>query len=194
MTCHGRHGIRARSDTDSPIFARNIPDLCATCHREGEKASIQYKGEEHEIIKHYKMSIHGKGLSESGLMVSATCTNCHTPHSVLPAADPESSIHRDNVKDTCGTCHLGISEKFNKSIHSPAVNKTNKKLPACNDCHTSHTIARVDRASFRSLILEECGTCSSYARPFKISISQCLKRLGSNPHTKKGKQGLRDES
>jgi hypothetical protein len=25
-----------RSESDSPIFARNVPDLCAQCHREGE--------------------------------------------------------------------------------------------------------------------------------------------------------------
>jgi predicted CXXCH cytochrome family protein len=161
-TCHGTHGIMPRSESDSPIFARNVPDLCAQCHREGEKAALQYKGTQHEIIKHYKMSIHGKGLSESGLMVSASCTNCHTPHSMLPASDPNSSINRDNVTDTCGKCHLGIAEKFSKSVHSPDVTKTDKKLPVCNDCHTSHTIRRVDQASFRSLILGECGTCHEH--------------------------------
>jgi len=161
-TCHGTHGIRPRTDSESTTFARNIPDLCATCHREGEKAAIRYKGVQRDIIKHYKMSIHGKGLAESGLMVSATCTNCHTSHSVLPASDPESSINKENVKNTCGQCHLGIAEKFGNSIHSSKVNKTDKKLPVCNDCHTSHDIRRVDKASFRSLILEECGTCHEH--------------------------------
>lgn len=160
--CHGDHDILPRTDTESPIFARNIPELCAKCHREGQKAALRYKGKEHEIIAHYKMSIHGKGLSESGLMVSATCTNCHTAHSMLPANNPASSINRANVAKTCAACHLGIAEKFEKSIHSAEINKTEKKLPVCNDCHTSHTIRRVDRASFRSLILEECGTCHEH--------------------------------
>jgi len=160
--CHGEHDILPRTNSDSPIFARNIPELCAKCHREGEKAALRYKGSQHEIIAHYKMSIHGKGLSESGLMVSATCTNCHTSHSMLPAKNPKSSINRANVAKTCAACHLGIAEKFEKSIHSAEVNKTEKKLPVCIDCHTSHTIRRVDRASFRSLILEECGTCHEH--------------------------------
>lgn len=160
--CHGEHDILPRTSSDSPIFARNVPELCAKCHREGEKAALRYKGSQHEIIAHYKMSIHGKGLSESGLMVSATCTNCHTAHSMLPAKNPKSSINRANVAKTCATCHLGIAEKFEKSIHSADVNKTEKKLPVCIDCHTSHTIRRVDRASFRSLILEECGTCHEH--------------------------------
>ncbi len=160
--CHGSHNILPRKDPGSPIFARNIPDLCARCHREGEKAALRYTGTQHEIIKHYKMSIHGKGLAQSGLMVSATCTSCHTAHSMLPAKDPRSSVNRDRVIDTCAQCHLGIAEKFKKSIHSPLVTKTNKKLPVCIDCHTSHTIRRVDLASFRRLILEECGTCHEH--------------------------------
>ena len=160
--CHGVHNIMRKTNHLSPIFARNIPDLCSTCHREGQQAALQYTGTQHEIIKNYKMSIHGKGLGESGLMVSATCTSCHSPHSMLPSADPESSVNKDNVIDTCGTCHLGIAEKFKKSIHSKSVNKTDKKLPTCIDCHTSHTIRRVDKASFRGLILAECGTCHKH--------------------------------
>ena len=34
--CHGEHDILSRTDLESPIFARNVPALCAQCHREGE--------------------------------------------------------------------------------------------------------------------------------------------------------------
>jgi predicted CXXCH cytochrome family protein len=144
--CHGSHGIMSKSNYESPIFARNIPNLCGRCHREGEKAALRYTGAQHDIVKHYQMSIHGRGLSQSGLMVSATCTNCHTAHSMLPAADPKSSVNRDNIISACAQCHLGIAEKFSSSIHSPKVSKTDKKLPVCNDCHTSHSISRHDTA------------------------------------------------
>ena len=157
--CHGTHDIMKRSDPNSPIFARNVPDLCGKCHREGHKAALRYTGEQHDIVKNYQMSIHGQGLSQSGLMVSAMCTNCHTAHSVLPASNPASSVNRENIVDTCAKCHLGIAEKFKTSIHSPTVSKTDKKLPVCNDCHTSHSISRHDSAGFRGLILDECGTC-----------------------------------
>ncbi len=30
--CHGGHNIMAKANFDSPIFPRNIPELCATCH------------------------------------------------------------------------------------------------------------------------------------------------------------------
>ncbi len=157
--CHGDHNIMPKSFPESPSFARNIPELCAKCHREGEKATLRYQGSEHEITKHYQESIHGKGLAESGLMVSASCTSCHTAHSILPAKNPDSSVNRGKIVETCAQCHLGIAETFNNSIHSLKKSKTDKKLPVCNDCHTSHTIKRVDMAAFRATILNECGTC-----------------------------------
>ena len=41
------------------------------------------------------MSIHGKGLLESGLIVTAICTDCHTAHKELPPSDPESTVNPD---------------------------------------------------------------------------------------------------
>lgn len=161
-TCHGEHGILPKNDSTSPIFTRNVPALCAQCHRDGEKAANRYKGAEHAIIKHYSESIHGKGLSESGLLVSATCTSCHTAHSILPTKNVHSSVNDKNILATCAQCHLGIAEQFEKSIHSPKVANTDKELPKCNTCHTSHTIKRVEKASFRSLILQECGNCHQH--------------------------------
>jgi predicted CXXCH cytochrome family protein len=157
--CHGEHEMRAPEDLASPIFPRNIPALCAQCHREGEKAAVRYTGPQKEIVSRYNMSIHGKGLHESGLMVTAVCSSCHTGHGELPANDPASSVHRDNIGQTCSQCHLGIYEEFKSSIHSPTVSKTDEKLPTCYDCHQSHTIARVDKDNFRQQILQHCGGC-----------------------------------
>ena len=157
--CHGQHDILPRTDLASPIFPRNVPNTCAQCHREGEKAAVRYLGPETQVIAHYKMSIHGKGLLESGLMVSAVCNDCHTAHRELPAKDPNSSVNPAHVGETCATCHLGIWEEFKSSIHSPLVSKTDKKLPTCNDCHKAHEIERVDKDDFRNEILTQCGGC-----------------------------------
>jgi predicted CXXCH cytochrome family protein len=157
--CHGTHLIKKKDDLTSPIFPRNIPQLCGKCHRAGEPAAVRYKGKDTDILQHYTMSIHGKGLLESGLLVSAVCTNCHSSHFVLPATDPRSGVNPKNIAETCSSCHFGIYEEFKHSIHSPTVAKTDKKLPTCNDCHNAHEVARVDEESFRQLILSECGTC-----------------------------------
>ncbi len=157
--CHGTHETLPRSDLNSPTFTRNIPQLCAQCHREGEKAAVRYTGQDTDIIKHYSMSIHGKGLTESGLMVTAVCTSCHTAHSELPASNIQSSVHPQNIGKTCAQCHLGVYEEFKSSIHSPEITKTDKKLPTCHDCHNAHEVDRIDKDSFRQQILAECGTC-----------------------------------
>jgi len=157
--CHNDHGIKTRQDMTSPIFPKNIPQLCGRCHRKGEKAAVRYTGLQREIVEHYSMSIHGKGLLKSGLLVTAVCTNCHSSHLTLPASDSLSGVHPDNIAETCGSCHLGIYEQVKSSIHSPELTNTDKKLPTCHDCHNAHSVARIDKVFFRQQILDECGTC-----------------------------------
>lgn len=157
--CHGTHGTRGKREPTSPTFATNIPRLCARCHREGEKAAVRYTGSEHDIINHYVESIHGKGLMKSGLTVTATCTNCHTAHQVLPKKNPQSSVNPRNVPQTCGQCHHGIQERFEQSIHHVKLGKTDQPLPVCSDCHSAHTIQRADAEGFKLDIMNKCGRC-----------------------------------
>jgi hypothetical protein len=157
--CHGTHAVLGKGDPQSPTFPTNVPDLCARCHREGEKAAERYTGNEHEILKRYTESIHGKGLMKSGLTVTAMCTNCHTAHAVLPRNDPASSVNPKNVPVTCGHCHHGIQEQFEQSIHSKKVSESNKELPVCDYCHSAHTIRRADEEGFKLEIMTQCGRC-----------------------------------
>jgi hypothetical protein len=157
--CHGTHGVLGRLQSASPTFATNVPLLCARCHREGQKAAVRYQGPQHGIIEAYTESIHGKGLLKSGLTVTATCTNCHTAHGVLPRTDPQSSVNRANVPATCGKCHHGIQEEFEKSVHHTELGRTDKELPVCNDCHSAHTIRRADADGFKLDIMQKCGRC-----------------------------------
>ncbi len=157
--CHGSHKMKAKSNLGSPTFPRNIPGLCGKCHSKGKPADAEYHGKQHEIVKNYTMSIHGKGLLQSGLMVTATCVDCHTAHRELPSDNPKSTVNKNNIAETCSNCHLGIYEQFKSSVHSPYKTKTDKQLPVCNDCHFSHTIKRVDVDNFRQGIIDQCGKC-----------------------------------
>jgi cytochrome b subunit of formate dehydrogenase len=157
--CHGTHGILAKIDSNSPTFSRKVPALCANCHRAGQKAALRYTGKQVNVVEHYVESIHGKGLLESGLTVTANCADCHTAHHELPSRDPRSSVNRANVAQTCGRCHQGIFQLFDASIHSPKAFPTTKPLPVCGDCHSSHSIGRTDLAGFRLRMMEQCGRC-----------------------------------
>lgn len=159
VDCHGTHETLSKKNLNSSTYPINVPALCARCHREGEKAAVRYRGAEHNITQNYIESIHGKGLLKSGLVVTAMCTNCHTAHQELPADDPESSVNRDKIAETCSKCHQGVYEKYINSVHAPGKTKTHEKLPVCNDCHTAHTIKRTDMDSFKFGIMNTCGKC-----------------------------------
>jgi len=158
--CHGTHGVLGKNDPNSRTFARNVPALCADCHRAGQRAAVRYKGKQVNIVEHYAESIHGKGLLRSGLTVTANCADCHTPHHELPSRDPRSSINARNVASTCARCHHGIFEVFAKSIHALGFNPANNKaLPVCSECHSAHSIQRTDITDFRLHIMDQCGRC-----------------------------------
>jgi hypothetical protein len=177
--CHGTHRVLGRHDPQSLTFATNVPDLCARCHREGQKAALRYTGGQHEIIPSYNESIHGKGLLKSGLTVTATCTSCHTAHRELPRSDPESTVNPKNVPGTCGVCHHGIQEQFEHSIHSAKVTHTDKELPICSDCHTAHSIRRTDAEGFKLDIMGKCGRChEQIAKTYFDTYHGKVSRLG----------------
>lgn len=160
--CHTKHRILPPSDKRSATYPLNIPDTCGHCHEEGSDMTRDHNIGESYIVQKYSMSIHGKGLYLDGLIVTAVCSSCHAPHNVQPPSDPRSSVHRDNISETCNQCHVGIVDKFNKSVHSPLVTKTDKKLPVCIDCHTSHNISRVDLKDFRLQIANQCSNCHEH--------------------------------
>jgi cytochrome b subunit of formate dehydrogenase/uncharacterized protein with PIN domain len=157
--CHGSHGVLARNDSNSPTFSRNVPNLCAGCHRSGQKAALRYTGKQQNIVENYTESIHGRGLLQAGLTVTANCADCHSAHLELPASDARSSVNRANVATTCAKCHRGIYEVFIASVHSPTSHPSSKPLPVCSDCHTAHSIERTDLSDFRLHIMDQCGRC-----------------------------------
>jgi len=158
-TCHGTHGIRGRLDLASPTYVSNVAALCATCHGEGGKADVRYRGRDKGMVENYAASVHGRAVQESGLVVSATCTDCHTAHHVLPQDDLRSTIHRTSVVETCSKCHQGIFETFKNSVHFTGEPYDQHPLPMCLDCHTSHEITKTDAQGFMREIVNTCGHC-----------------------------------
>ncbi|MGK5090708.1 hypothetical protein WDW89_01680 [Deltaproteobacteria bacterium TL4] len=175
--CHGSHGTLSKHNHNSPTFPEKVPELCGKCHKLGEKASNRKHSTQVNILGNYTASIHGKGLFESGLLVTATCQSCHTSHKELPASDPQSTVNVNNLAVTCAKCHHKINERLQASVHSPSVTKTDKKLPTCNNCHSSHTIKRASLDDFRLGIFRECGQChealtQSYLESYHGKVSK----------------------
>jgi cytochrome b subunit of formate dehydrogenase len=140
--CHGSHDILPPSDPRSPTYKMNIPYLCGKCHREGAPVAKVYDISEHNILENYSQSIHGEGLFKKGLLVTATCTDCHGSHAILPHTHPKSSIAPRNIASTCTKCHIRIEEVHVKVIRGELWEKEPGAIPACTDCHLPHKVRK----------------------------------------------------
>ena len=118
--CHGEHGIISPSDPRSPVSAGRIAEAtCAPCH-ESEVLNQKY-GIPAGRLRSYIDSYHGL-KSKAGDVRVANCASCHGAHRILPHTDPNSSIFADNLRNTCGECHPGISaELASEPIHATAT-------------------------------------------------------------------------
>jgi cytochrome b subunit of formate dehydrogenase len=177
--CHAKHATLSKDLPAAPTYPRNVPKLCGECHRIGEQAATRIDAKVDDIVGSYEDSVHGRGLIASGLVVTATCADCHGAHSELPPDDPRSWINPQNIADTCGVCHHGIEETFRTSIHWSDDPDMDEDLPTCEDCHASHTISRIDKPGFRTLMMEQCGRCHiEEAETFFDTFHGKVSRLG----------------
>ncbi len=105
--CHGEHGILSSSDPASPVSSAKVAEMtCSPCH---ESISLTEKygltaGRYASFIDSY----HGL-KSKAGDVHVANCASCHGVHRILASTDESSTIHPNNLQDTCGECHPGIS-------------------------------------------------------------------------------------
>jgi len=133
---------------------------CETCHADQVAA--------------YKTSVHGQA-SASGNKQVATCLSCHgSPHEVVTAGDPASSVSHQNIPKTCGSCHgqkfvmesNGQSAapflSYEESVHGKAVSAGSEKAAVCTDCHGSHeilTAANPKSKIFKFNVPNTCAQC-----------------------------------
>lgn len=154
VTCHGRHDVLPISDPRSRTFPLNVIKVCAQCHGRafGDTAGIS-------PVEAYKKSIHAEGIFRAGLVNSAVCNRCHGAHDIFPSADPRSHVNKRNVAATCGQCHEGVMERYNKSIHGLLMAAGDDRVPSCNGCHSSHEIVPQRGALDVRIIQTGCGRC-----------------------------------
>ena len=119
--CHGEHGILSPSDPRSPVSRSLVAEAtCSPCH---ESTILNEKyGIPTGRLTSFVDSYHGL-KSKAGDTHVANCASCHGVHRILPSSDPSSTVHPDNLQQTCGDCHPGISKQLaNASIHGVGGN------------------------------------------------------------------------
>ena len=120
--CHGEHLILSATDPDSKTYARQLAtETCGTCHDDPViVAKYRLQG---GVVGSYVDSYHGWATRRE-YAESASCVSCHTAHAVLPKAHSASTIHPDNVLDTCRTCHERADARFAASYTHEAASIT----------------------------------------------------------------------
>lgn len=156
-SCHGTHDMVPVKQPDSPLYKFNLAKTCAQCH-DDPKLGKDYRMGQTEASEHYLDSIHGQALTK-GLIVAPSCNDCHGVHDIKRSIDKNSHTNHANIAKSCGACHVGIEEIYNKSVHGQLLAKGDGKGPVCSDCHSAHDIEKPSSPHFKSVSDVSCGKC-----------------------------------
>lgn len=121
--CHGEHTIKSHLDPSSSVYTTTVSEkVCGQCHA-AEKIFSKYRLPS-DRLKTYLESYHGLA-GRHGVTTVANCASCHGAHDILPSSDPQSSVHKTNLPQTCGKCHPNVGEQLGKgSVHvAPSFSK-----------------------------------------------------------------------
>ena len=197
VSCHGGNSTLLGRAAKDPKWGyigvpnrREIPELCGRCHSDPEFMKRYNPALRVDQVAEYRTSIHGQRLFELGDPQVATCTDCHTAHSIRPPNEPESSVHPLNVPQTCGRCHADPKhmagypiptdqlEEYRRSVHWQALSEGGDlSAPACNDCHGNHGASPPEVTWVGNV----CGQChTAQADLFEVSAHRdAFIRLGT---------------
>lgn len=129
--CHGGHGMVVHPDStlEDAAFTR-----CAECHEHDGGTFVD--------------SYHGQAV-KLGSGQAASCADCHSPHSILPADDPRSTVSHTNVQETCRNCHKSANAGF--ASFDPHAEHHDRSNPVVYWTYTFMTLLLIGTMSFFGL-------------------------------------------
>ncbi len=165
LGCHKNPIAKIHTPKDSLDVKISQEKLCLSCHLEDPNVKkVATEDISETFITSYENSVHGSALYGGNPQV-ANCVDCHTSHNVLKKIEPQSTIYKANIPETCSKCHQEITDEFNLSIHGTAVSKGIFDAPVCTDCHGEHNILKHDDPSspvaFSNVSRDVCSPCHS---------------------------------
>jgi formate dehydrogenase gamma subunit len=114
--CHSEHQIEGLK-ASSPL--KISAEVCSKCHA-SERMNTKYNLPS-DRVKTFFDSYHGLA-AQYGSTLAANCASCHGVHKILPSTNPQSTIHKSKLVETCGKCHPGASQNFVESkVHIDAA-------------------------------------------------------------------------
>ncbi|MFC1874201.1 cytochrome c3 family protein, partial [Chloroflexota bacterium] len=125
--CHQSHTIE---DPRTASFRLESVHVCSNCH--SNESLMQEYGISSEVVKTYLNDFHGRtvALMEKEArdiwVEEAVCTDCHGIHDIQPVDNPNSSVIKENLVNTCRKCHSDATENFPGawlSHYEPSISK-----------------------------------------------------------------------
>ena len=104
--CHSLHKIEPLKGSSAMKISAEV---CSRCHA-SERLNTKYNLPADRVRTFFE-SYHGLA-SQYGSTLAANCGSCHGYHKVLRSSDPNSTINKAHLVETCGKCHPGANEKF----------------------------------------------------------------------------------
>ncbi len=157
------------------------PGKCTECHA--------------DEVKEFSASVHGQ-VAAKGDHDAPKCVSCHGAiHEVKAASEPDSTIARKNLADTCAKCHSDAGflsrhqipvahpvESYKQSVHGRAVAGGSEKAADCNSCHGNHDIYPAMDARSRVNHWNVASTCAQchqeIGREFSESVHGAAVKAG----------------
>lgn len=137
--CHHAHGVLSAGDPRSPVYPKNVPETCGSCHSDSDKMSSH--GLESDQAELYGKSIHAEMLLEKGDLSAPTCVVCHGNHGAVPPGFAR-------VELVCGKCHIKQKELFDLGPHVVPAQKGD--FEACVTCHGNHKVLPASKKLFKT--------------------------------------------
>jgi cytochrome c7-like protein len=194
LACHADADAKRANGTSVAFnqaafeHSKHAPLACVDCHQ--ALAKVQEFPHDEKLARvscaachddqaaKYHDSIHSWAKEKAGLTDAApACADCHGTHDIRGTDDGAGRVYRSNIPQTCGACHQGVVDRYEKGIHAIALRKNNPQAPVCTDCHTAHAIQRADTVAWRLSVAGECGTChadvvASFRRTFHGKVTE----------------------
>jgi nitrate/TMAO reductase-like tetraheme cytochrome c subunit len=170
MSCHGKQDCEADVYPGSLEQSAHKSLMCTDCHLYVHKETPNLKLEmNNQCIDCHasdcQVNVHSNSLTGG---IGALCTDCHGIHNILPVDDPNSSVYKLNVHETCTKCHQDIIEPYHYSFHGTAVDLGSLKAATCIDCHGTHNIlppSDPNSSIAKENVADTCAKCHRTPQP-----------------------------
>ena len=146
--CHTAHRELPKSDPESTVNPKNLPNTCGGCH--------------HGIEEQFVNSVHSATQTKSDKPLPV-CSDCHTAHSIRRADQDQFKLE---IMNKCGRCHQEIAKTYFDTYHGKVSRLGYTKTAKCYDCHGAHDILRVTDPNShlsRANVVQTCAKCHSGA-------------------------------